>query len=231
MANVPQISTRKLVISKTNAQMVIAVSVASFVTVFCLVASKAVFSQNAYQARVIAAKQKAHQQLQDNLGTFDNLKKAYDGFDSAGKNIIGGSSKGSGTNDGSNSTIILDALPDTYDFPALTSSLEKILTSGSLKVTNITGTDDQINQQANTSSPQPKPVEMSFTFTVDNANYGTVGQLIGRLQNSIRPIQVDTLELSAASGSSASSGITATVDGHTYYEPSKSVSITKKVIK
>lgn len=228
MAGVPQISTRKLIINKANAQMVAAVSVASFVTVFCLVASQAVFSQNAYQARVISAKQKAHEQLQDNLDTFNDLQKSYDEFDSAKKNVIGGSSTGSGSNDGKNSTIILDALPDKYDFPALTSSLEKILTGGGLKVTKISGTDEQLDQQDNTSSPKPELVEMNFTFTVDNSSYGTIGQLIGTLQNSIRPIQADTIELSAAS---ASNGITATVEGHTYYQPSKSVSITKEVVK
>jgi hypothetical protein len=37
------------------------------------------------------------------------------------------------------------------------------------------------------------------------------------------------MELSAESG--GNTGITATVDGHTYFQPSKSVSITKKVVK
>ena len=228
MASTPQISTRRLAISKANAQMVIVVAVAAFITVFSLVASKAVFSQNRYQARVTDAKEKAHKQLQDNLDTFSSLQKSYVKFDSASTNIIGGSSTGNGPNDGPNSTIILDALPDKYDFPALTSSLEKILTSSSLKVTNITGTDDQINQQGNTSSPNPQPVNMDFTFTVDNANYDSIAQLVATLQQSIRPIQIDTIDLSVSSGSTS---MTATVDGHTYFQPAKNVSITKKVIK
>ncbi len=182
MASTPQISTRRLAISKANAQMVAVVAVASFITVFCLVASKAVFSQNQYQARVTSAKEKAHKQLQDNLNTFGSLQKSYVKFNSASTNIIGGSSAGNGPNDGTNSTIILDALPDKYDFPALTSSLEKILNSSSLKVTNITGTDDQINQQGNISSPNPQPVTMDFTFTVDNANYDSISQLVATLQ-------------------------------------------------
>jgi hypothetical protein len=226
MASKPQISTKRLAISKANAQMVAVVAVAAFITIFCLVASKAVFSQNRYQARVTTAKEKAHSQLKKNIETFGSLQTAYNKFNSATTNIIGGSSTGTGDNDGSNSKIILDALPYSYDFPALTSSIEKILADNNLKITSITGTDDQVNQQGNLSSPNPEPVNMSFSFTVSNANYTSVNQLITRLQQSIRPIQIDSLDLSGGVNN-----MTATVNAHTYYQPAKSVNITKKVIK
>jgi hypothetical protein len=206
--------------------MVAVVAIASFVTIFCLVASKAVFSQNRYQARVTDAKEKAHSQLVKNIQAFSGLQSAYNKFNSANPNVIGGSSTGTGDNDGTNSKIILDALPYSYDFPALTSSVEKILADNNLKVTSITGTDDQVNQQGNTSSPNPEPVSMSFTFTIDDANYTSISQLIARLQQSIRPIQIDTLDLSGGVNS-----MTANVEAHTYYQTAKSVSITKKVIK
>lgn len=222
----PEISTRRLAISKANAQMVAIVALASFVTVFCLIASKTVFSQNAYQARVISAKTKANNQLKDNLDTFGTLQKSYKKFDSAPKNIIGGAKTGSGNNDGSNSTIVLDALPDRYDFPALAASVEKILTSSNLQVSSIKGTDDQLTQQGNVSSPNPKPVEMDFSFTVDNASYTSVAQLVALLQLSIRPIQIDTFDLSGASDN-----MTLIVNAHTFYQPSKDVSITQKVVK
>ncbi|HET7060444.1 MAG TPA: hypothetical protein VFH99_03990 [Candidatus Saccharimonadales bacterium] len=220
------ISTKRLAISKSNAQMVAVVAVASFITIFCLVASNAVFSQNRYQARVISAKEKAHKQLQQNIDNYSNLATAYKAFDNASTNVIGGNKGGTGDNDGANSKIILDALPSTYDFPALTSSIEKILTDSNLKVTSITGTDDQLAQQGNTTSATPQPVNIPFTFTVSNASYTSVGQLMTKLQQSIRPIQVDTLD---ASGSQ--NNMTVTVTAHTYYQPGKNVSITKKVIK
>ena len=65
MAKSLQISTKRLAISKANAQIVGIVGAAAFVTVFCLFAANAVFSQNRYQARVITAKEKAHKQLQE----------------------------------------------------------------------------------------------------------------------------------------------------------------------
>lgn len=226
MANAPQISTKRIAISKANAQMVAIVSVAAFVTVFCLVASRAVFSQNRYQAHVINAKEQARNQLEKNIETFTDLQTAYKAFDSTSTNVIGGNSSGTGDNDGSNSKIILDALPSNYDFPALTSSVEKILKDNNLKVTNITGTDDQLNQQNNFSSPTPKPVSIPFSFTITNANYASIGQLATKLQQSIRPIQIDSIELSGGVND-----MTATINAKTYFQPAKNVTITKKVVK
>lgn len=220
------ISTKRMAISKSNAQMVGVVAAAAFITVFCLVASNTVFSQNRYQARVISAKEKAHKQLQDNINTYSDLATSYKAFDNASTNVIGGTKGGSGDNDGSNSKIILDALPPTYDFPALTSSIEKILQDNHLKVTSITGTDDQINQQGNTASANPQPVEIPFTFTVSNASYASVNQLMSKLQQSIRPIVIDTLDASGGQND-----MTVTVSAHTYFQPAKTVSITKKVVK
>jgi hypothetical protein len=220
------ISTKRLAITKANAQIVAIVAIASFLTVFCLFASKAVWSQTRYQARVTTAGEKAHQQLKQNIQAFSKLTASYKEFDSQTTNIIGGSSTGSGGNDGDNARIILDALPSTYDFPALTSSLEKILTAGNFHVDSIGGTDDQLNQQNNISSPNPQPVPMPFSFSVTNTNYPAVQQLINTLQLSIRPIQIDSLDLTGGT-----SNMSLTVDAHTYYQPGKSVNITQQVIK
>jgi hypothetical protein len=220
------ILTKRVAIDKANAQIVAVVAVASFVTIFCLVASKAVLSQNSYQSRVTAADTKAHQQLQANIQAYDKLASSYETWVSDPNNVIGGSSSGTGANDGENAKIILDALPGAYDFPALTSTIEKILTNSSFKVTSITGTDDQVAQQGNTASANPRPVSMPFTFSVSSANYTSVGQLVTTLQNSIRPIQIDSINLSGGA-----SDMTLTVNAHTYYQPAKSLSITKQVVK
>ena len=222
----PQISTKRLAIGKANTQIVAVVAVASFVTIFCLVAARAVWSQTQYQARVAKAKSTAHQQLQKNIQAFGNLTKSYQAFNDANPNAINGNPAGSGDNDGNNTKIVLDALPSSYDFPALASSLEKILTDRHLTVSSISGTDDQLAQQTNVSSPSPQPVPMPFSFTVTGANYAAVQDLIRTLQNSIRPIQIDTIQLSGGKNN-----MQLTVNAHTYYQPSKSVSITKQVVQ
>jgi len=222
----PGISTKRLAISKANAQMVAVVAVAAFVTIFCLVAAKAVWSQTRYQARVTTVAEKADRQLKQNIQSFNSLAASYKTFDSATTNIIGGNVNGGGSNDGDNAKIILDALPDKYDFPALTSTIEKILHSGGFNISTITGTDDQLNQQGNVSSPNPQPVSMPFSFAIANANYTSVQQLVQTLGKSVRPIQIDTLSLTGGTDN-----MSLTVNAHTYYQPGKNLTITKQAIK
>jgi hypothetical protein len=220
------LSTKHVAISKTNARMVAIVGVASFITVFCLVAAQAVWSQTRYQARVTSTDETAHQQLLKNIQTFNNLVSSYQAFNSTANNVIGGLTSGTSDNDGDNSKIILDALPDSYDFPALTASVEKILTDRNFTIGSITGTDDQLAEQSNTSSPNPQPVSIPFSFSVTNANYTSVQQLITALQQSIRPIQIDSMTLSGGT-----TDMTLTVNAHTYYQPAKNLGITQKVVK
>ncbi len=226
MPSKPDLSTKRLAISKAQAQMVAVVAGAAFVTVFCLIASKAVFSTNQYQGRVTKQKETAHKQLQQNLAAFDSLVASYKKFDSQGTNVIGGSKSGGGDNDGSNSKIILDALPSSYDFPALASSVEKVLNDRHLKIADITGTDDQLAQQGNISSATPTATPMPFSFGISNANYTSVQDLIKALQSSIRPIQIDTLDLSGGA-----SDMKLELSVHTYYQPAKDVNISTKVVK
>lgn len=226
MAKDLEITGKRLAISKANAQMVIFVAAASVITVFCLVASQSIFSQNRYQNKVVAAKEKAHKQLVQNISNYNTLSGLYKSFNSQSPNVIGGSINGPGDNDGPNSTIVLDALPSTYDFPGLTSSLEKILADRGLKVSSISGTDDQLAQQKNTSSPTPQPVAIPFSFTVNGANYLAISQLAQALDHSIRPISIDTINLSGGVND-----MTATFTAHTYWQPAKNLQVTEKVIK
>lgn len=226
MAKTLQISTKRVAISKANAQMVIIVAVAAAVTVFCLVASRAVLTQNIYRSKVVKEKTVAHKQLQTNIKTFNELRDTYQSFDDNPQNIIGRSSAEAGDNTGSNSKIILNSLPSTYDFPALTSSLEKVLKDGSLKVHGIEGTDDQIAQQANVSSATPVAVPIPFSFSIEEADYTSVQKLIAKLQSSVRPIVVDSIKLDGPANK-----MQLNMSAHTFYQPGKTVNITKKVVK
>jgi hypothetical protein len=221
-----EVSTKRLAISKANTQIVVVVALVSFLSVFCLVASRAVWSQTRYQARVTTKSEQANQQLKKNIQAYNSLQSAYHAFNTTSTNVIGGNTNGTGDNDGDNARIILDALPSSYDFPALTSSLEKILTAGKFDINSISGTDNQVSEQSNTSSSNPQPVTMPFSFSVQNANYASVQQLITKLQQSIRPIQVDTIQLTGGAND-----MTLTVSAHTYYQPGKSLNITKQVVK
>lgn len=222
----PHLSTKRLAISRANAQMIGIVAAAVCVAIFCLIASKAVLSQNSYRSKVIAAKTTVREDLLNNIKAVDQLTQSYQQFIGQPTNVIGGSKTGTGDRDGDNAKIILDSLPSSYDFPALTSSLEKILADRGITPSSITGTDEELTQQANAASATPQAVSIPFSFSVANANYDAVKQLIDTLQLSIRPIQVDGLDVSGATTS-----MTVTVKAHTYYQPGKNLSITKQVVK
>jgi hypothetical protein len=220
------VSTKRLAIDKANTRMVIAVAIASFVTVFALVAAHSLWTKGLYQHKVLGLQHKANDQLKRNITSADQLNAAYKAFIGAPQNAIGGNPSGSGQNDGDNAKLVLDALPSKYDFPALTASIEKILSDRNFSIDSIGGTDDELAQQGNKSSNNPQPVEMPFTFSVSKANYQSVQDLIKTMQHSIRPLAIDTLNITGGGSS-----MQLTVTAHTYYQPGKSLGITQKAVQ
>jgi len=217
-------TTKSELLANTNTRMIGIVGAASFIVVFCLVASLSLFNQNKYQSKVAGAKQEANKQLDANISAYSSLQNSYKKFNNAGTNAIGGNPKGTGDNDGNNAKIVLNSLPSVYDFPALTSSVEKILKDRNISYTSISGVDDQAAQSAS-SSGTPTAVKIPFSFTA-TANYSSVQDLLASMQKSIRPIAIDTITVSGSS-----SNLTATITAHTYFQPAKDLNITKKVVK
>ena len=224
MKNKFKLSSKHIAIDKANAQTVAMVGIAAFITVFCLIAASSVMSQLKYESHISSAKTTALNTLTSNLKAYSSLQTTYTTFVSASTNVIGGSSSGKADNDGTNAKIVLDALPSVYDFPALASSIEKILSP--YKVSSIAGTDDQLTQQANIASTNPVPVAIPFTFTVTSVAYDSAQNLMNLLQSSIRPIQIDSMTVVASS-----SGLQITVNAHTYFQPAKNLSIIKHRLK
>ncbi len=215
-------SVKYLQIDKSNATMITLIAVASFVAVFSIIASKALLSQRNYQARVISAKKQALNQLKANNTAAEQLKNSYQAFVAPSENIIGGNKTGSGDRDGDNARIVLDALPSKYDFPALATSIQKLLSSRNFTINSINGTDDELNQVNNTDSSQP--IEIPFQVSV-SGNYQAVQSMIDTLQRSIRPVEV--LQLNISGGST----LTVTVSAKTYYQPEQKVEVRTEVIK
>ena len=72
-----ELTTKRLQIDKANVTVVIAVSIAAFVTVFSLVAAKSLLSQRSYQATVIEKREQARDQLKENITAADQLTESY----------------------------------------------------------------------------------------------------------------------------------------------------------
>lgn len=203
--------------------MVITVGIAAFVIVFSLVASYALWKTMSHQSKVIDQKETARNQLEANLETVDELQVAYKAFTETGDNVIGGNPSGQGDKDGDNAKIILDALPSKYDFPGLTTSLEKVIKANGSSINSIGGTDDEIAQSAGAEGggPVEVPFELSATGT-----YQSTQDLLTLLQRSIRPIQTQSLTLSG-NNNELVLALTAT----TYYQPDRTLEIQTKVVK
>ncbi len=218
-------STKRFLINKANTTVVVLVSVAAFLAVFSLVAAKTLFNQYTYQNKIISGKRDALDQIKADITAATELKSSYNAFVGTSQNVIGGNSVGVGAQDGNNAKIILDALPSTYDFPALTTSLEKLLSSQKVKIDIITGTDDQVAQASNTSAASPQAVAIPFQVGV-TGNYDQVKAVLNAFEHSIRPMQITKLDLSGNQSS-----LTLSIDAQTYYQPAKSLNIGTKVVK
>jgi len=219
-------TTKRALIDKANVSVVVAVSIAAFISIFSLVAGKALLDQRSYQARVIQAREKARDQLVENLKAADTLTASYQQFVASQENVIGGSSVGVGERDGDNARIVLDALPSKYDFPALATSLEKLIKGQGLGIESITGIDDESNQQKASSSASPTPIEMPFKVGI-KGSYDNIQSFISVLERSIRPFSINKVEFKAAQGTDVSLSI----DAKTYYQPEKGFEFKSEVVK
>lgn len=218
-----QLSLKQLAIDKDNTTILIAVALASFVVVFSLVASNALLKQRSYQAKVIGKKKVALQQMRTNAEEIEKLQSSYQAFASAEQNVLGGSATGTGDRDGDNPRLVLDALPSKYDFPALTSSMEKVFKSYNIE--SITGTDDEVNQAATESTPTPQPVEIPISISM-NSSPQAAKNVLELFEKSIRPIQIDKLSLN-----SSSDELTINVTAKTYFQPQKKFEVRMEQVK
>lgn len=212
-------------IDKANSKVVIWAAIAAFVIIFCGVAGKQLISQATYQNRIISAKKSAVNLLKGDVASAQTLRESYDKFNGMDKNVLGGMANGNGPLDGSNTTIVLNALPSSYDFPAMATSLEKLISASGLTIVSISGTDDEVTQSQNQSSSSPTPIAIPFQVTV-TGDYAKIQTLIGTFNSSIRPIQIQSITLSGDQ-----SALTMNINAQTFYQPAKSLNITTKVVK
>jgi len=248
-----RLSVKRLQIDKASSVIVISVGIAAFVTAFSLVMMKSLLAERSYQKTVTEKREKALDVLEANVAATDELKTKYYEFVNRQENIIGGSSQANGDRDGDNARIILDALPSKYDFPALASSLEKILKDRNYTIKSIVGVDDEANQnnsgqgqakgtlsqpqasqitsgsapnQTQASVPSNGAIEMPFEVGADGS-YQSIVDLLGILDKSIRPMNIQSMSLKASDGNR----VELSIKGKSYYQPSKTLNIPEEVVK
>ncbi|MGH7234270.1 MAG: hypothetical protein ACREF7_02390 [Candidatus Saccharimonadales bacterium] len=219
-----EVSLKKLELSKANAQIVAVTAVAAFITVFCLVGSNYLLGLRSYQAKIITADHSANNNLVADNAAKNKLLSAYKTFVDQNPNVLGSNNLTSGSYIYNNATAILDALPSTYDFPALTSSLQKLQTLGGFSFSSVGGSDESATVSS-APTGDPSTVPMPFSFTVNQTSYQAIQNLFSDMLKSIRPLQIDTISISGTD-----TNITLTVNAHTYFQPGKEFNITSETI-
>lgn len=221
MASTKKISLKKIQLDKTNKTIYLVVLSCSVIAALALVSGKSFISESLYYRRILEKKEKAVSQLKSNESALGTLKDSYAAFVSQDPNAIGGRLSGTADRDGDNAKLVLDALPSTYDFPALVSSLEKILSG--YKIDGISGTDDYITQ-SQIETPG-ELVEIPFTISVTTDYEGMV-RLSDILDKSIRPIVVKTVDVSGQSPT-----LSVVINAKTYYQTSKSMEVKTETLR
>ena len=213
-------NTKRKQLDKAQATMLGIVIGASAITVFALFASKAYLSQANYLSSVAGEKEKAVKQLKSNKEAVSSLVDSYKSFSGQNPNLLGGNPTAKGERDGDDGRLVLDALPSKYDFPALATSIEKLLTG--YTINNISGSDDTISQDqvANASI-----VDIPFKLDIQ-ADYKGVQNLVTTFEKSIRPFQFDQIELSGTNAT-----LQASFTMKSFYQPEKNLKIDTKVVK
>lgn len=209
-------------IDKENARIVASVGGTVFLVIFSLFAAQALISQSLYQNRVISEKKTALKQLEENKEAADDLRNVYSAFVSESENVLGGSPTGKSSVDGDNAKIVLDALPGEYDYPGLSSSIEKILVDGGYTIESIGGSEDATLAGSTDSSA---PVNIPYPFAV-SASSASMKELLQTLEKSIRPFYVDTMTIR-----SSQAGLRTSLGVRTFYQPEVIYELGTKVVR
>lgn len=137
-----------------------------------------------YNSRVQSAQSEALDTLEQNQEIYQDLEQGFSELESA-----------EGTNQDPDDTIVLNALPGIYDFPALASSIQKLADSSDVELTGFAGSDEEAT------APEPsystEPYEMFFGIEV-TGSYEDIQVFVDTLDQSIRPFKVYNMELRGA---------------------------------
>lgn len=195
-------------ILKANSTVFVAVAVAAVVVSFALVSVRFLWERKSYNERVISAKTEARDILNSNLTNMDSLKEQFGQLEKSSS---------------LNSTTILHALPPTYDYAALASSIESLAQRADVSFVGSPGQDNSADSALNAYTSTP--VEIPLTLQV-SGDYDGITTFIKALELSIRPISVDSVVYSGSN-----STLQANIQATTYYQPSRNLGVSKKEIQ
>lgn len=201
------LTPKRQAIDNAKNTVVATMVVASIVISFSVVTINFLWGLRGFNSRVISEKEKARDVLEENVENIEVLKDNFSIFE-----------RGDVT-----SQEVLDALPSKYDFAALITSVDSLAKRSGMLLESFSGEDRSLN--ALQEDTQPTPIEVPFNITV-SGDYEGLQDFINVLHRSIRPIAVESLELSGSDES-----ITAEIRLITFYQPQTSIDVETKEIE
>lgn len=207
VGQVKKSNTKRASIERSNHVVFIAVTVAAVVVVITLMALNFLWKQEVYNRHILAAKNKTATTLQQNIS---NVKNLEDTLSSLNVSDV-------------NQQKILDALPANYDYPALASEFDNLANYSGVSLQGSIGQD--LSASVTAPSSNPIPVQVALTLNV-NGSYKTVQQFIDNLELSIRPVVIQTVQLSGSNNN-----LQAQITANTYYQPTKTLDLGKETVK
>lgn len=202
------IESKRQKISQANSTVFIAVTISSILVMFSLISIRFLWQKKSYNDRVIGAKNSAKTQIETNSENLDKLASQFPELQKRATN---------------NDKTILHALPPTYDYAALVTSMEFLAQQSGVKLASGIGEDESASavQSQNTSVP----IEIKLNLTASGSYEGIV-RYVNNLEKSIRPIIISSIDFSGNN-----SELQASISAKTYYQPARTLDANKEAIK
>jgi Tfp pilus assembly protein PilO len=199
--NSAQLSKREQV-AKAGSIVLVVVAISSVIVTFSIVSMRFLWQQKGYNSRVISAKTEARDQLSTNLENIDKLSKQFGELN---------------TSETTSAKTILHALPPTYDYAALASSIDSLASLSG--VTSNTNIGEDTSSTAPNSATTSQPVEIPLSLEV-KGSYESIKAYIENLERSIRPIHVQSMTYSGTN-----TELKVVIDAKTFYQPARSLDV------
>lgn len=200
-------SKEKSIQKAEQSNFVIFMAIPLIIIAISLVSINHFWGTRAYNKRVIGVRTDARDLAVKNVDSLDKLSQSLSDLEKQKYD----------------SGWVLDALPSRYDFPALATSIEKLIQQNGLELESFIGQDDAVNAVNEQSSPEPVDIPLTVSVT---GSYIEIQDFIQQLEASIRPIQVQEITFSGNDGTMSS-----TIKMLTFYQPSESLDFTTVEVK
>ena len=202
------IESKRQKITQANSTVFIAVTISSVLVMFSLMSIRFLWQKKSYNDRVIGAKNSAKTQIEKNSENLDKLNSQFPDLQKRATN---------------NDKTILHALPPSYDYAALVTSMEFLAQQSGVKLASGIGADESGSaiKDQNTSVP----VEIKLNLTA-SGSYDGIVKYVNNLEKSIRPIIITSIDFSGNN-----SDLQAAIVAKTYYQPARTLDASKEAIK